>query len=268
MPLFGGDGTESMSEFSTEGVVVDRIDEVERSVTALVEGLPGVGMVGKLAVEHLLEEREDTLIARFHSEHFPPQIAVDADGVASLPEVELHQVRAGGTDLLLLSGDYQAASGIGHYRLTTAVLDVAEDLGVETIYAIGGVPTGELVDDPAVIGTVADPTFREPLETAGVRFREKELSGGVVGISGLLVGLGDHRGLAAACLMGETSGYVVDPNSARAVLCVLEEILDLDIDYTSLVDRAEQMESFVRQLQERQEEQAEMQGEEDLRYIG
>lgn len=257
-----------MNEFSTEGVIVERAEDPDEPIPTLVEGLPGVGMVGKLAVRHLLEEQDGSLVARFHSEHFPPQIAVDRDGIASLPVVELHHVSTGDAELLLLSGDYQAATSIGHYRLTSAVLDVAIDVGVERAYAIGGVPTGELVDDPAVIGTVSNVDFRETLEQSGVEFREKEPSGGVVGVSGLLVGLGARRGLSAACLMGETSGYVVDPKSARAVLVVLEDVLGLDVDYTDLEERAERMEAFVRRLQEMQQEQVEVPGDEDLRYIG
>lgn len=257
-----------MDAFSTEGVIVDRVADPDGPVSTLVEGLPGVGMVGKLAVKHLLDERNSELIAQFHSEHFPPQVSVDRDGIADLPSVELHAVEDAGDGLLLLAGDYQAATSIGHYRLTTAILDVAMDVGIERAYGIGGVPTGELIEDPSVIATVSEESMRPDLETHGVEFREKEPSGGVVGVSGLLVGLGGHRGLPSACLMGETSGYVVDPKSARAVLDVLESMLGLDVDYSSLEARAEQMEAFVRRLREMQDDQVEMPADEDLRYIG
>lgn len=267
-PLSVATGSDHMDEFSTDGVIIERITEPSGPVPTLIEGLPGVGMVGKLAVEHLLEERDSELVARFYSEHFPPQVSVDNESVASLPVVSLHHVVTERTDVFLLAGDYQSATSVGHYRLTSAVLNVATEFGLEHLFAIGGVPTGELLEDPSVIGTVSDPGLRKRLENSGVEFREKVPSGGVVGVSGLLVGLGERRGIEATCLMGETSGYVVDPKSARAVLHILEDIVDLDIDYTKLEDRAEQMEAFVRRLQEMQEEQVEVPGDEDLRYIG
>jgi proteasome assembly chaperone (PAC2) family protein len=66
--------------------------------------------------------------------------------------------------------------------------------------------------------------------------------------------------------MGETSGYLVDPKSARAVLETLEAVLDMSVDYESLEDRAEEMEEVVRKIQEM--EQSPAAPDEDLRYIG
>jgi len=67
------------------------MDEVDIEVVAdadlrdplLVEGLPGVGHVGKLAAEHLVEEREGQLVRRVYSTHLPPQVSVE-DGLTQL----------------------------------------------------------------------------------------------------------------------------------------------------------------------------------------
>ncbi|MFB6131929.1 MAG: PAC2 family protein, partial [Halanaeroarchaeum sp.] len=83
----------------------------------------------------------------------------------------------------------------------------------------------------------------------------------------LLLGVGGRRGFDVACLMGETSGYVVDPMSARAVLEVLESLLDFDVSYDALDDRAEEMEEVLGRLKE-MEEGPSPGGEDDLRYIG
>ncbi|NHN58031.1 MULTISPECIES: proteasome assembly chaperone family protein [Halorussus] len=234
----------------------------------LVEGLPGVGHVGKLAVEHLLEEKDSELVRRIYSEHFPPQVTVDEDGTTELACAEVHAVELDDRDLLVLTGDNQAGDNAGHYRLTDAFLDVAEDFGVETVYALGGVPTGELMDEYAVVGAATDTDFVDELEEAGVEFREDEPAGGIVGTSGLLLGLGERRGLRATCLMGETSGYLVDPKSARAVLEVLEDILGFEVGYESLEERADEMEDVANKIQEMENQQSGMPSDENLRYIG
>ena len=231
----------------------------------LIEGLPGVGHVGKLAVEHLLEEFDGELVRRLYSEHFPPQVTVE-DGRTKLACVEFYAVDADGRDVLVLSGDHQAGDGVGHYRLTDRVLDVAETFGVERAFALGGVPTGELIEEYAVLGAATTDGLVEELGDCGVEFREDEPAGGIVGVSGLLLGLGERRGLPVGCLMGETSGYLVDPRSARAVLEVLQELLDFDVDYATLEERAEEMEEVVKKIQEM--EQGPTPTEEDLRYIG
>jgi uncharacterized protein (TIGR00162 family) len=235
------------------------------SEPVLVEGLPGVGHVGKLAAEHLLEEFDSELVRRVYSEHFPPQVTVE-EGRTTLACAEFH-ADAGGRDLLVLTGDHQAGGTRGHYRLADAYLDVADSLGVERAFALGGVPTGELVEEYTVLGAATTAEQVEELEGHGVEFREDEPAGGIVGVSGLVLGLGERRDLPAACLMGETSGYLVDPKSARAVLEVLQDVAGFDVPFETLEERAEEMEEVVRQIRE-MEGQERAPTEEDLRYIG
>jgi len=250
-----------------DDIEIETVADVDLDDPVLIEGLPGVGHVGKLAAEHLLEERDGELVRRVYTTEFPPQVNVDDEGVAELTCAEFHAVETAGADLLVLTGDHQAASNDGHYRLTEAFLDVAESFGADRAYALGGVPTGELVEEYTVLGAVADADRKPALEEAGVDFRPDEPAGGIVGVSGLVLGLGDRRGFEAACLMGETSGYLVDPKSARAVLGVLEAVLSFDLDFEELEDRAEEMEEVVGKIQEMQDGPG-MPSEGELRYIG
>ena len=245
---------------------IDRVADPDLDDPVLIEGLPGVGHVGKLAAEHLLEEFDAELVRRLYSEHFPPQVTVE-DGRTQLACAEVYAIQDTEHDLLVLTGDHQAGDGPGHYRMTNAILDIAAAFEVNRIYALGGVPTGELVDEPDVIGAATADEFIDELEAVGVEFRENEPAGGIVGVSGLLLGLGERRGFEATCLMGETSGYLVDPKSARVVLEVLESAVPFEIGYDSLSERAEEMEEVVKRIRQ-MEQSAAAPSEEDLRYIG
>jgi uncharacterized protein (TIGR00162 family) len=252
-----------MDEFDVEEYATPDLDD-----PVLVEGLPGVGHVGKLVAEHLLEEFDDAeLVRRVYSEHLPPQVAVDDDGTTTMACAEFHAIPTDGADLLLLSGDHQATDAPGHYHLTDRFLDIAASFGVERAFALGGVPTGELIEEYAVVGAATDDEQVAELEDAGVEFREDEPAGGIVGVSGLLLGLGERRAIPTACLMGETSGYLVDPKSARAVLEVLQQVVGFDVEYASLEDRAEEMEEVIKKIQE-MEQGPQTPSDEDLRYIG
>jgi len=251
------------------------MDEFEVEVLAdpdltdpvLVEGLPGVGHVGKLAAEHLVEELDGDAVRRIYSQHFPPQVAIE-DGRSELANAEFHAVQTEqGQDLLVLTGDHQAQSNRGHYLLTDRILDVAAAFGVDRAFALGGVPTGELIEEYDVLGAGTTDDVVADLEDVGVEFRDDEPAGGIVGVSGLMLGLGERRDIETACLMGETSGYLVDPKSAQAVLTVLEDLVGFEVDFGSLEDRAEEMEEVVRKIQE-MEQGTPTPSDEDLRYIG
>jgi len=249
-----------------EDFEVERVAEPDVDRPVVVEGLPGVGHVGKLVAEHLVEELEGELVRRVYSTHLPPQVSVE-DGLTQLACTEMHALDADGTDLLVLTGDHQAQDTVGHYGMASRFLDIAESFDSRAVYALGGVPTGELIDEYDVVGAVTTEPQRERLEDAGVDFRTEEPAGGIVGISGLLLGLGKRRDVDAACLMGETSGYLVDPKSAQAVLEILQDLLAFEVDFASLEDRADEMEEVIRKIQE-METNAPAATDEDLRYIG
>jgi uncharacterized protein (TIGR00162 family) len=236
----------------------------------LVEGLPGVGHIGKLVAEHLVEELGAKKIMEIYSPHFPPQVIVEFDGTVRLVNNELYvyKSKTGKHDILLLVGDHQSTTNEGHYELCGVFLDIAEEFKVERIYALGGYGVGQLVETETVLGAANNPKLVAELKEFGVEFRPNEPGGGIVGASGLLLGLSALRGIDAACLMGVTSGYIVDPKSAQAVLKVLSKILEVEVDMQALEERAVEMEKIVAKLREMEEGKTPISSNEDLRYIG
>jgi hypothetical protein len=249
--------------------LVQRIKDVSLKDPILIEGLPGVGHVGKLVAEHLIEELKAEKIIEIYSPHFPPQVIVREDGTVKQVKNEIYAYK-GKKDLLLIVGDYQSATNEGHYELTGIFLDLATEFGVKRIYTLGGYGTGQFVEKPKVLGAANDAALVEEMKQYGIVFHENEPGGGIIGVSGLLVGLGRLRGIDAVCLMGLTSGYLVDPKSAQEVLKVLCKALDLVVDMQALEDRAKEMEKIVAKLQEMEKAQIPYDGtaEDDLRYIG
>jgi uncharacterized protein (TIGR00162 family) len=252
--------------------LVRRVKEATLKDPVLVEGLPGVGHVGKLVAEHLVEELNAELIIEIYSPHFPPQVMVQEDGTIKQVRNEVYAFHGhdGQPDLLLVVGDYQSATNEGHYELTGIFLDIAQEFGVKRIYTLGGYGTGQFVDKPTVLGAANSVALVEEMKRYDVVFHENEPGGGIIGVSGLLLGLGELRGIDAVCLMGVTSGYLVDPKSAQEVLRILCKALNIEVDMQALQERAKEMEKIVGKLQEMEKAQMpyECGGDEDLRYIG
>jgi uncharacterized protein (TIGR00162 family) len=168
--------------------LVRKIKDIPLKDPLLVEGLPGVGHVGKLVAEHMIEELHAEKIMEIYSPHFPPQVMVLEDGLIKQVRNEIYAYKGkeGEPDLLLLIGDYQSATNEGHYELTGIFLDIAESLGVKRIYALGGYGTGQFVDKPMVLGAANRIELVEEMKQHEVVFQENEPGGGIIGLRPLL----------------------------------------------------------------------------------
>jgi uncharacterized protein (TIGR00162 family) len=145
-------------------------------------------------------------------------------------------------------------------------LQLSKKLKVSRIYTLGGYGVGRLIETPRVLGAATDTELIEEMKGKGVIFSKGEPGSGIVGASGLLLGLGAVEGFKAVCLMGETSGYFVDPKGAEAVLRVLASILKVEIDFSELETKAQQIDAIASKLKDL--EQPQEPRREDLGYIG
>ena len=243
-------------------------EQVQLEDAVLLEGLPGVGNVGKLAVAHLIDELPATRCAELYSSHFPPQVLIDNSGLVRLVNNEFFYRRGGNgsPDLLLLVGEHQGLDPTGQYELALKTLEVAREMGVTTIYTLGGYGQGQMIPEPRVLGAATSPAMVTRLKEYGVEFVEGEPGSGIMGASGLLLGLGALQGFEGGCLMGETSGYMADPKSARTLLRVLRKLLGIDIDLAELDQRALEVDAIAAQLREMERKASREQP--DVNYIG
>lgn len=235
----------------------------------LIEGLPGIGNVGKLAVEHLIENISAVKFAEMYSKDFPPQVFINIDGTIELVKNEFYYWKAkkkNQRDLVLLTGDYQGLSSHGQYELVEKILDISEDLGIREIYTLGGYGLGHEINDPKVLCATTDKDLVKKMKKYGAVFKRNEPGGGIVGASGLLLGMGKLRGFRGTCFMGETPGYLVDPKSAKAVLKILIKITNVKVNLSELEKKAKEIEHIAHQLKEM--EGISKEKSDDLKYIG
>lgn len=256
-----------------DDVVIRTLKSVELKDPVLVEGLPGVGNVGKLAADYLKDKVGAEPLATIFSKFFPPQVYVNEDGIIRLVSNDLYYRKGkarGERDLLILGGDYQGISPEGQYELTHRVLELAHRLGTKEVYTLAGFAQGHVVDAPRVLGAATSLPRVEMLKKFGVVFSRNDPGGGLIGASGLFLGLGQLFGMEGVCLMGETSGYFVDPRSAEAVLKVLVRVLSLDLDFTDLEAKAKEIDRIALKIHEAEQRSSETPGpgREDLGYIG
>ncbi|MDR0900524.1 MAG: proteasome assembly chaperone family protein, partial [Methanobrevibacter sp.] len=234
---------------------INVIEEITLDNPIFIEALPGIGHVGKLAADHMIDELGATKFAEIYSHFFPPQVFVDEDGIVENMINEFYYLKSQGEgkrDYIILVGNTQGLSPEGQYELCKIILDFVEGYNCNEIYTLGGLALGHPVEESRVFGAATDIETIEFLKEADIEIRSAD--GGIVGASGLLLGLGKLRNMKGACLMGETPGYFIDAEAAEAILMKLALLLNVEINVDKLDERAEETRKMISKAQQMEQE--------------
>lgn len=215
----------------------------------LVCGFPGSGFVGKLAVDHLIQELSAKHLADIYSTSFPPQILIRADGTADLIKNSIFYFEDTGPcpiSLLLLTGDTQPVNPDSEYLLAEEILDIAAKFNPKQVFTLAAYITGVFIDKPRIFGTATHIDIVKTFEEKGVLAMD---GGCITGMNGIMIGIAKLRGMKGVCLLGETSGYVVDAKSSKSLLEILLSIIGIKIDMTNLEKRAKDTEVLIHTIE-------------------
>ncbi len=218
-----------------------------QSTPHLVCGFPGSGFVGKLAVDHLIEELKARRLVDIYSSSFSPQVLIGTDGTVDLMKNSIFWVEGDGANLLLLTGDTQPQNPDSEYALAGQILDFATSLGMKQVFTLAAYITGAFVEKPRVFGTATDVETVAAFPQYNVSAMD---SGSITGMNGLVIGIAKMRGLKGMCLLGETSGYVVDAKASKAVLETLLKVINVKVDMANLDKRANDTEMLIKTIEQ------------------
>jgi len=204
----------------------------------MVCGLPGIGSVAWLAVNHLQKELKAELFAEVYSPAFSPKVWLTEDGIVKLMKGEFYFWKSadGGPDLLLFSANEQPYSPEGQYELADVVLDLAQRFEVKQVITMGGMATDNFTDHPKVYVGGTDTDLVKEVEAFGA---VKLAGGAITGTNGLIFGLAKPRSISAICLLAETPGYLsLDASAAKSALEMSSKLLRIELDYSALEKQA------------------------------
>jgi len=215
----------------------------------LICGFPGSGYVGKLAVDHLIQELQAKHLVDIYSSSFPPQVVIRSDGTVDLIKNSIFWWKGddGATDLLLLTGDSQPATPDSEYALADEVLNLASQFETSQVFTLAAYITGVFVDKPKVFGTATDLDIVSKFASHNISAMD---SGSITGMNGLIIGIAKLRNMKGICLLGETSGYVVDAKASKSILETLLNMIRVKIDMTNLDKRAKDTELLIQTIEQ------------------
>ncbi len=150
-------------------------------------------------------------------------------------------------DLLLLTGDSQPVVPGSEYILSEQLLDLIAKFKISNIFSLASYVTGTFVNEPKIYGTATNPDIVKSFRSFDISTLD---NGNITGMNGLILGLGKLRGIEGTCLLGETSGYVIDAKASKNLLEILNKILGIKINMDEMNKRSKDTEILIKNLEQ------------------
>ncbi|MCS7135949.1 MAG: PAC2 family protein [Nitrososphaerota archaeon] len=190
----------------------------------LIEGLPGVGLVAKVAVSYLLTKLDLKRVCRLYSPYFS-NIGFIRDGRLMFSFSDIYLAKSP-RPMLLLYGNAQPITSYGQYEFCEKILDVAQKFGCKFVITLGGYGRDLVSDKRMVFCSSTDKNMLEKWvrKIGGLRY-----SGQIIGAAGLLVTLASMRNMNGLSILIETNGSAPDFFGAMRAIESLNKLLDINI---------------------------------------
>ncbi len=240
----------------------------------LLTGLPGIGLVGKIAVDYLLKHLKAVKVADIYSDTFPPSVQ-SKKGIVEPITDKLYYYSHDGKDYLFLAGPVQPSLDMRmgapeeHYEFAYRIIDALKARGVTKIYTLAGLNVGErrMSSTPKIIVAATSKKALEEWTKAGAKVDKPE--GLITGAAGLILGAGQRQGLEGACLMGETNAKLIygDHGAAKEMIALLIKKFGFKIDMSGIEKEAKEIEKAFKELSKQFEEEPEEMPKTGLTYV-
>jgi uncharacterized protein len=205
----------------------------------LIEGFPGIGLVGNIASQQVIDELEMTYIGSIDSRYFPP-IAILYEGLINMP-VRVYESEE--FNLIIIVSDIPINPSVS-YDISKAIVEWAESINTKEIISIAGIAT--MTENHKVFGAATNTEMLERIKDKVEVFQ----MGTISGISGSFMTECLIRGIPAISLLGATQSQNPDPRAAAVVIDVLNLLYGFGIDTEDLIEQAERIEIEMQKLAE------------------
>ena len=190
--------------------------------------LPGVGNIGKAAIDALNSTNESIELARLHHTALPPLATLDQDGLLSPPHLSVKAIEFNESEYLLtITGTSQPLEPNNQGHMAREILELLKQNNVTELIVLAG-----MVDEAArkeIFIVPSSSSYRVDLESRGANVRRDEPSSGAIGMAALLSSLGPVYDINSACAIATTIGSSGDIIASQNLLKSIDKWFGLKL---------------------------------------
>jgi uncharacterized protein len=178
-----------------------------------IEGLPGIGNVGKIAADFLIEELKAKKLFSFFSHRFPHSVFVNENNLIDMPKIEIYYKKYSKNskkkDVLILTGDIQPIDEESCYTFCEVLLNIIKEFKCSQIITTGGIGLQSMPEHPKVYCASNDEKLYKSFTKKGSGIQKNIFGvvGPIIGVSGILLALSKKDNLKGVALLAETFAH-------------------------------------------------------------
>jgi proteasome assembly chaperone (PAC2) family protein len=220
----------------------------------LIVAWPGMGEVAFKAATYLVDRLKAEEFAYILPEDFFYLTgSIIKEGVLSMPQLPQSKFyywknKFGKNDLIIFLSTAQPDLAKAK-NYSKRIIQIAKSFNVETIVSFASMPQSiDHTQEPRVWFASTSPELNNALKKYNFNILSE---GQISGMNGLFLGMAKKEGFKGFCLLGEIPFYTIqieNPRASLAVLSALAKVLNIQIDFTNLIEQAQTLEGEINRL--------------------
>ncbi len=226
----------------TEEIRVIETSPIQKIDHCLV-GFPDVGLVGLIAVNHVINALGLTESGYIESDLLPPVIVVHQGD----PKAPIRIYSKNG--LVIITSEIPIQPSIIP-SLSRKIVEWTKTKGSQLLVTVSGIAVQDRleIETPAVYGVASSPKTKDLLKKSDVNLLEE---GFMVGIHASLLKDSAKSMVPAVILMAQSHSEYPDPGAAASIVTALNRLVNLNVDVKGLMEQAEEIRVRMRELMQR-----------------
>ncbi len=202
----------------------------------VIEGFPGIGMIGTIATSFLADKLQMKLCGYFSSAHFPPIAAIHDYTPVSPARIYCSEKY----DLVVIFSELVIPAPLV-VPLSEKIITFAKEIKARSIYSFAGIAAPS--PDEKMYAIASTKKLVDEMKKGDF---EMVKEGATQGVSGILIAECAASKFPAVNFMTQTNSPL-DPRSAAKLLDKVMPLIGVKVDTSQLVEEAEKVESKLKE---------------------
>lgn len=228
--------------------------EKPKGVT-IIGGFPGMGLVGTITTEFLLDHLNVRLIGRIISDKIPPLIAIHSGKIVEplgifYDEKKKIVIQHAVTDVSTME-----------WELAETLLAIAKELEAKEVISLEGIASNSIKAGAYYFSN--DEKAKKKFDSLKIQSLK---NGIIIGVTGFVMLRAAKQ--KVSCIFSETHSNLPDSKAAATIIQVLDKYLGLNIPVEPLLKKAENFEDKLKTIFEDAKKAETMKDKKTVEYLG